>query len=266
MNSAIDGYLKSPFSGIVPWIVMAVLNSPGRFEEAVCFALALSLLTIWGTRRCGRSIYPLDIFGVAYFVVLAAIGLVASDGVIGWMETWAGETTTAALALFVTVTLIAGRPFTLPYAKAQTPKDYWQSPLFVHVNTVLSGTWAATFAISAAVGAYGNAVLHDHKDFWTSWVIPAAVVFFAIAFSGYYPDYAGAKDAAARGEHETPPALASLFAWVPHFVLIVGIFGWVTDALPDALGIVLIVVGIVGGVLLDKLTPTASKHEATAHT
>lgn len=42
---------------------------------------------------------------------------------------------------------------------------------------------------------------------------------------------------------------------VPMFVLIAGIFGWVTDGLPDAAGIAMIAVGVIGNVLVGKLSP-----------
>ncbi|MFF0817838.1 hypothetical protein ACFYVR_22135 [Rhodococcus sp. NPDC003318] len=259
MVKLVDAYLKSPLSGIAPWILMSVLSSPGRFEVAVCSALGLTLLTMWlGTRR-GIKIHALEVFGALFFVALAVVGLFASDGVIDWMQTWAGELTNLALALFVLVTLAIRRPFTLPYAKEQAPQEYWGTPLFLRINYVISAVWAGAFAFSAAVGAFGDAVLDDPGNFWTAWVLPLAAVFFAVEFTAYYPDRAAAKDAAARGESEPAPSAAGLFDWIPTFVLIAGIFGWVTDALPDAVGIAMIVVGIAGNAVVGKLFPSSKE-------
>lgn len=259
MTKLVDGYLKSPLSGIAPWVLMSVLTSPGRFEEAVCSALGLALLTMWLGHRRGIAIHALEIFGAAFFVALAIVGLFASDGAISWMELWAGELTNIALAVFVIATIVVRKPFTLPYAKEQAPEEYWDSPLFLKVNYVISAVWAAVFVFAATVGFIGITVLHDANNFWTGWVLQLAAIFFAISFTEFYPDYAGAKDAAARGEHEPAPSVATLFGWVPMFVMIAGIFGWVTDALPDAVGIGMIVVGIVGNVLMSKLFPTSKE-------
>lgn len=49
----IDGYVRSPFAGLAPWILMAVVAGPGRFEEAASAALGLALLTLWVGRRRG---------------------------------------------------------------------------------------------------------------------------------------------------------------------------------------------------------------------
>lgn len=238
---------------------MSVLSSPGRFEEAVCFALALTLLTMWLGRRRGIAVHALDFVGAGFFVILAAVGLVAPPQVIAWMELWAGELTNAALALFVVTTIAIRRPFTLPYAKEQAPEEYWDSPLFLRINYVISAVWAGAFTFAAVVGLVGDGVLHDADNFWTGWVLQLAGIFFAISFTEFYPDYAGAKDAARRGESEPMPSPVKLFDWLPMFVMIAGIFGWVTDALPDAVGIGMIAVGIVGNVAVNKLSPNRAE-------
>lgn len=256
MTKFLDGYLESPLSGIAPWVVMAVLSTPGHFEQAVCAALGLTLLTMWISRRRGGTLHTLDLYGAVFFVVLAAVGLVVPAGTVDWLQTWAGEISNIALAIFVGATIVARRPFTLPYAKEQTPQEHWDSPLFLRVNYVISAVWAAAFTFSVIVGLIGNAVLHDPDNFWTGWVLQLASIFFAVAFTGWYPDHAAARFAEQAGEvPETTVTTAQLFDWLPMFVLIAGIFGWVTDALPDAAAIAMIVVGIAGNALAGKLIP-----------
>ncbi len=130
----IDNFLQSPFAGLTPWIVMALLSGPGRFEESVSAALGLSILFIYLSHRRGGSFKPLEFFDVAYFGALAVIGLLASDNLITWLEKWSGEMSSLALAAFAFGSLFVRSPFTLPYAKETTPKEYWDSPLFLHVN------------------------------------------------------------------------------------------------------------------------------------
>ena len=253
MTKLLDGYLKSPLSGIVPWILFSVLSSPGRFEIAVCTALGLALLALWLGHRRGFGVYALDVLGVAFFAALAVVGLVVDEGSIEFLEVWAGELTNVVLAVFVIATIAFRRPFTLAYAKKNAPEEYWDSPLFLRINYVISSVWAAAFVFNAAVGFIGDAVLHDPDNFWTAWVLQLAAIFFAIAFTEYYPD---------RATGDNPTSLIKLFDWVPMFVLIAGIFGWVTDALPDALGIGMIAVGIVGNVVIGKLSPPTEESTA----
>jgi hypothetical protein len=182
------------------------------------------------------------------------IGLVASDGMIAFLELWAGELTNIVLAVFVIGTILVRRPFTLAYAKKQAPEEYWDTPLFKKINYMISGVWAAAFVFSAVVGLIGDAILKDPNNFWTGWVLQLAALFFAIAYTEFYPDYATAHDADAGGD-EPAPSIIKLFDWLPTFILIAGIFGWVTDALPDTIGIGMIVIGIAGAALVKKFVP-----------
>lgn len=258
----IDGFLKSPFSGLAPWVLLSVFSTPGHYERAVCIALGVSLLTMLLASVRGVSIHALDVFGAGFFAALAAVGLLAPPGVIGWLERWAGEITNVSLALFVIATLVARKPFTLPYAKEESPQEFWDSPLFLRINYVISGVWAAAFVCTSTVGFVGIAVLKNVADFWTGWVLQLAAIFFAVAFTEFYPGYAGARAALAAGEapDEPAPSMVTLVDWLPNFVLIAGIFGWSTGAVTDAVGITMIVAGVVGSALLSKLTPTADSN------
>lgn len=59
-----------------------------------------------------------------------------------------------------------------------------------------------------------------------------------------------------------PPSFGKLLDWLPGFVIGIGIAGWVSGALAAAVGIALIVVGILAGVLMRKLFPE-EKEETT---
>ena len=243
----VDGYVRSPLAGIAPWILMAVINGPGRFEEAASVALALALLTLWVGSRRGVPVHLLEGFTVVYFAVLAVLGLVASDGAIEWLQLWAGELSNIALATFAIVTLLIRRPFTLAYARDTTPEEHWDNPIFVRINYVISAAWAGAFLFSALVGAYGDAILRDNDNFWTAWILPIGAIIFAVSFTEFYPDYA-------TGENTS---IAGAFDWLPPFVTVTGIIGWVSDALPDAVAIALIVVGALCSALMRKLVPAA---------
>jgi hypothetical protein len=71
-GSVVDAFLDSPLSGIAPWVVFSLFSTPGRFEEAVCVALGLTLLISWVGSRRGISIHSLEVFGVAFFAILVA--------------------------------------------------------------------------------------------------------------------------------------------------------------------------------------------------
>lgn len=248
----VDGYVKSPFAGLAPWILMAVVAGPGRFEEAASAALGLALLTLWVGSRRGVRVHALEVVTIGYFGVLAVLGLVAPDALIDWLQLWAGELSNIVLAVFSLVTLVLRRPFTMAYAKDTTPREYWDTDLFRRINYAISGAWAGAFVVSAIAGAIGDAVLRDNDNFWTAWIIPIGAMVFAGAFTESYPDYASGESTSLTGTVD----------WLPPFIMITGIVGWVSDALPDAAAIALIAVGVVGSAAIRRFLRDESKPTA----
>ncbi|WP_156431512.1 hypothetical protein [Mycobacterium sp. GA-1199] len=241
----VDAYVKSPFAGLAPWVLMAVVAGPGRFEEAASAALGLALLTLWvGTRR-GVPVHALEALTIAYFGALAVIGLLAPDRVIDWLQLWSGELSNIVLAVFAVGTLIVRRPFTMAYAKDTTPREHWDTAPFRRINFAITGAWAAAFVVSAISGGIGDAVLRDNDNFWTAWIIPIGALVFAASFTEFYPDYA-------TGESDS---WSGAIDWLPPFLTVTGIVGWVSDSTSDTVAITLIVVGIVGSIAVRRFLP-----------
>jgi hypothetical protein len=249
-ESVIDRFLKSGFSGIAPWILLSVLSGPGRFEVAAAGALAVSLLTLGLGKWRGMPAHSLEIVGIAYFAVLVVVGLFAPDNIIRWLDDWAGALSNIVLTVFVVLTMLVRKPFTLSYAKAEAPPEVWDEPGFLRLNTVITAAWAAAFAVSAASSVIGMLVLHDNDNMWTAWVVPLAATFFAVAFTEVYPDRVIARETG-----ETPAPIARIFDWLPGFVLVIGIVGWIADAFPEAVAITLIAMGAVGGAVMRRIVP-----------
>ena len=89
----IDGFLRSPFSGIAPWILMAIMSGPGRFGQAAAAALALTLIVMWAGSRRGIKVHSLEVFGAVVFAVFVGLGIFGSPTLVSWLELWAGEIT-----------------------------------------------------------------------------------------------------------------------------------------------------------------------------
>ncbi|AKD97822.1 MULTISPECIES: hypothetical protein [Rhodococcus] len=254
-TSVVDAVLQSPLAGLSPWILLSLLSGPGRFEESAAAALGLSLLILAASHRRGGTVKLLEVFDVVFFGVLAAIGLLASANTIRWFELWGGELTNIALVVFAFGSILLRNPFTLQYAKESTPEEYWTTPLFLRINYVITAVWALAFTWSAAVGLFGDALLHDGDNFWTGWILQLLGTFFAISFTEWYPEYAPNKAAQAQGlETEPPQSIFRLFDFLPVFVAVTGIAGLVTDSVSVTAGVTLILVGVFGHLAMRRFT------------
>lgn len=259
LGERIDGFLKSPFAGIAPWALLSIVSGPGRFELSVMAALGFSVLLMLVSRIRGMKIHSLEVFGAVFFGAMAVVGLFATENVTRFLELWAGELTNISLAAFAWLTLLIRKPFTMAYAKDTTPQEYWDSPLFNRINSVLTTVWAGAFTLAAAVGFIGDYLFHDAGNFWTGWILQLAAISFAVAFSEFYPDYASAKFDLANGQAAQVPSLMGALDWLPPFVVVTGIAGLITGALDAGIGIGLIVAGSVLSGLAAKLSRALSQ-------
>ncbi|MCX5126293.1 hypothetical protein [Streptomyces sp. NBC_00347] len=196
-------FLDSPFVGLSPWIVFALVVGPGRFEWAVGLALAISVCLVVGSRLLnpGSSLKILELADVVFFAVLTVVGIFASDGTRRWLETYAGEIANVTLFAVALGSILAGMPFTLQYAREQVDRKFWDTPVFKRTNYVITGVWGLAFLINAAVGAYGDLVLRDPENAWTGWIIQVLTIVGALRFTRRYPEAVRAR---ARAEGAAP--------------------------------------------------------------
>jgi len=91
----------------------------------------------------------------------------------------------AGLLLIVVASLALRRPFTLAYAREQTPPEIWSKPAFVQVNYVITGVWALAFAIVVAADVL--MAFATHIPTWVGIMVTVAALMGALKFTGWYP-------------------------------------------------------------------------------
>lgn len=234
--------LANPFVGFAPWIAMAVLAGPDRLVLAAAVALGLALLSLGLGLAVHMSPKILDVAGIAFFGVLVVISIVASDATREWLEFYAGDLSNAVIFAIALLSIVIRQPFTIQYARESTPREYWHSPLFLHINYVLTWAWVAAFAVMAISGYIADGPLDDPDNLWLNWVVPIGALVLAIRFTDWYPDVAAGR-AGAPGEHRSMPTIRDLLLPLSGFLVPVGIVVLIVGGTPWWLGVGLIVVG-----------------------
>jgi hypothetical protein len=91
----------------------------------------------------------------------------------------------------VLVSLAVRRPFTLQYAREQTPPEIWASPLFLRANDIISGVWAIAFALLVAADA--ALLAWPETPGWIGIAATVLVLVAAVRFTLWYPDHLKAR-------------------------------------------------------------------------
>jgi hypothetical protein len=238
--------LSDPLAGFAPWIAMSVTEGPGRFELSVGLAFSCALLIALVGAVVGIRPMLLDLAGVAFFAALIVAGLLVDDAGLDWLERWSGELSNVTIALIALCTVLVGRPFTLAYAREQTAREHWRTPLFERVSYVITSVWLSAFLLTAIVGFIGDGPLGEDDNLWTNWILQIAALIVAARFTEWYPERAVARDRAARGEPGRPePPLRDLLLPLVGYLVPVGIIVIAVAAAPWWVGGALIVLGAV---------------------
>jgi hypothetical protein len=184
--------MLSYLRGFVPWFVFGGLSSVG-WQWGALAALAIGLVLLVRQRRSGvpADALVLETTTVVYFVLLTALAFAAPHSP---LQPYAGVLSFSWLALTAWGTLAVRRPFTLGIAKRSTPREYWDTPQFVSIATVIATVWAVCFTLTAAV----TAVL-DVNNAGTLATTLCQVVGFVLpaVFTSRYPKIMQARYAAA---------------------------------------------------------------------
>ncbi|WP_188940692.1 hypothetical protein [Nakamurella endophytica] len=239
--------MSNPVIGFAPWILLSILEGPGRLQWAVGAVLALSVAFVVVDRLLGNRTKLLGVVDVVSFTAFLVLALTASPSVLRWLETWFGELTNVLLVLVVLGSILARTPFTIQYAKEETDPEVWNTPTFRHINYTITAVWGGAFLVAAIAGFVGDAVLHDNDNLWTGWIFQIGASLIALQFTTWYPEHATAVRLRAAGVPTEPPApLTELFLPIVGYLVPIGVIVLVFGGGPTWLGIALLVVGLLG--------------------
>jgi hypothetical protein len=256
-RGALDRIMANPLVGLSPWILYSLVEGEGRLELSAALALGLAVVILAVNWITGSSPKMLEYSDAVFFAGLAVVVAFADAGTRSWLELWGGEVANAALLAIALGSVLIRRPFTLQYAREDTPKEYWDRPEFLRVNYQITWVWVVAFAIEAASGLYGDAVLRDANNIWTGWIIQTLPLIVAAQFTIWYPNRLRALR---EGTLTSAPTVTDFLATVTPWITVVGIIVLSAGGAPAWLGIALIAVGIVATKAL------TSAHRAPAAT
>ena len=171
---------------LAPFLIFAAVDRffgslPGLLAGAV---VALGLLS-WECLIKKRSPKILDIGTSVLFCGLSMYFLIAKPT---WSVIGVRLCVDSGLLLIVLISLLIGKPFTLQYAREQVAREYWESPEFRHTNYVISGVWAAAFALM--VLAELAILLAPQMPRRLGIIVIILAIVGAVKFTGWYPERA----------------------------------------------------------------------------
>ena len=96
--------------------------------------------------------------------------------------------------------MVAGKPFSLDYAKAHTDPSLWQSPVFIRTNVLITSVWSMLFTLNALLAWGKMAGLFLPQ--WGFEVLSYGFMVATAAFTTWYPAHLRRADALSGAKND----------------------------------------------------------------
>lgn len=171
------------FSPLLLFTIVDRLVPEAAGWAALASAVLATVILVAGIRHGVKLITAASI---VIFAVLALVGLFGGPGGAWFVALFGSAVCALVIGALMIISMIT-TPFTVPYARASVPEQYWTSPLFLRVNKQISTAWAvAVLAIGAGRLCYGLLVVATQSSvpavlrIALSWVVPILAIVYAV--------------------------------------------------------------------------------------
>jgi hypothetical protein len=104
--------------GFLPWIVYWILVGNVGFETSILVALGVAVAVNIATYARTRSLKLFEAGAIVIFLILLIVSLAGEDD---FLERWIQPLSNLGILVLALATVVAGRPFTLEYARDSVP-------------------------------------------------------------------------------------------------------------------------------------------------
>ena len=134
-----------------------------------------------------RKVKILDAVSLTFLAVAAFVTLILRSDLLVF---YGGVLSDIALALMAWGSLIAGNPFTYDYAKEDWDRAFWNDPIFIKTNQIITAVWGMIFTMQAMIGGMAMVMgLEGAPRIVLVAVIPRSLLVIGIAFSAWFPHW-----------------------------------------------------------------------------
>ncbi len=136
---------KTLILSFLPWIFYFAINGNSLHSQILASVIACIAVIIFQRHELMRK-FIFDWATLLFFLTLTLLLIIFKNS---WLATYANTLSNIALALIAWLSLAIRLPFTLQYAREQVETVYWNSPLFIRINYIITLMWAITLTLMA---------------------------------------------------------------------------------------------------------------------
>jgi len=168
----------------LPWLLYGFASGANHWRLATGGGLVLCMTNLAVLMRRGISIKPMDWTTLTFFVIgsVLMIGLrsavfPAYNAVVIW----------SCFAVAAWSSVVIGHPFTAAYARENAPPEFWDHPIFIRLNLVMTLVWCGLLTVNLGLAVIGAILGGLFGKLVLGFAIPAALLIFGFVFNSRFP-------------------------------------------------------------------------------
>ena len=168
---------------LLPWVVYVFASARNHWGVATAGGTIMCLVYLAALRR-QTTIKLMDWTTLAFFVSasILTIGLRSTIlTVYQVMIIW------SFYAVAAWASVVAGRPFTVAYARDEQPPEVWELPIFRRLNWILTLFWCGLFSVNVGFGAVAVMVGGNLGKLVPGFLLPTGLLIYGFVFNKRFP-------------------------------------------------------------------------------
>ena len=168
----------------LPWIVFGVASGFNHWRVATGGGLILCVVYLAMLVRRGISIKLTDWTTLTYFVIASVMMIVLRS------TTFAVYSAVVVWACFAGAawgSVAIGRPFTTAYARESAPPEFWEHPVFIRLNLLMTLVWCGLMTVNIGFAMIGVIVGGNLAKPLLSFAVPMGLLALGFTFNGRFP-------------------------------------------------------------------------------
>jgi intracellular septation protein A len=122
--------------GFLPWIIFWIFSGMDNWPAAILGALFTAAAIVLWRRWKRHDFKTMEVVSLVFFAIHAIVSLaLGNDFLIHYGPAVNG----LVLAGMAWGSLLAKSPFTYEYAREDWPREYWDNPMFIRINQIITG-------------------------------------------------------------------------------------------------------------------------------
>ncbi|TSA29809.1 MAG: hypothetical protein D4R65_14495 [Verrucomicrobiaceae bacterium] len=184
--------------GFVPWLLFLFLagHSLGSLELAALLCLGACVTFGFSELRAGFILQ----WGTLVF--FASCVLLVNVLHVTWVATHMDLLANLSLASIIWLTLLAGRPFALQYARKGLPKERWNDPAIIEACRFITLVWALLMTVAVGLSIYKRTPAPQAGDA-VYFAISLCLIFSGVVFTTLFKRHKRLQKEKSAGARES---------------------------------------------------------------